>query len=83
MGLCTARRLKQYQIPFVGFEIHQDVGGLWDIASPTSTMYNSAHLISSKTMTEFTEFPTTPMLSDFSPAFSKEYRWRLSYGTHS
>jgi cation diffusion facilitator CzcD-associated flavoprotein CzcO len=60
MGLCTARRLKQYHIPFVGFEIHCDVGGLWDIASPTSTMYHSAHLISSKKMTEFTEFPMPP-----------------------
>jgi len=60
MGLCTARRLKQYGIPFIGFEIHSDVGGLWDIDSPTSTMYQSAHLISSKTMTEFAEFPMPP-----------------------
>lgn len=57
MGLCTARRLSQYQIPWIGFEIHSDVGGLWDIDSPTSTMYDSAHLISSKTMTEFHDFP--------------------------
>jgi cation diffusion facilitator CzcD-associated flavoprotein CzcO len=60
MGLCTARRLKQYDLPFIGFEIHSDVGGLWDIESPTSTMYHSAHLISSKTMTEFREFPMPP-----------------------
>lgn len=57
MGLCTARRLSQYNIPWVGFEIHTDVGGLWDIDNPTSTMYESAHLISSKRMTEFHEFP--------------------------
>ncbi len=60
MGLCTARRLKQYNISFIGFEIHSDVGGLWDINSATSTMYESAHLISSKTMTEFKEFPMPP-----------------------
>lgn len=52
-----ARNLKKYDIPFIGFEIHRDVGGLWDINSPTSTMYDSAHLISSKKMTEFSEFP--------------------------
>ncbi|EAR10751.1 flavin-containing monooxygenase [Reinekea blandensis] len=57
MGLCTARRLSQYQILWIGFESHTDVGGLWDIDNPTSTMYHSAHLISSKTMTEFHEFP--------------------------
>ena len=57
MGLATARNLKKYGLDFVGFEIHSDVGGLWDIDSPTSTMYETAHLISSKRMTEFAEFP--------------------------
>ncbi|MFV8783348.1 flavin-containing monooxygenase [Microbulbifer sp. SA54] len=57
MGLCSVRNLVKHGIPCVGFEIHSDVGGLWDIDSPTSTMYESAHLISSKRMTEFAEFP--------------------------
>lgn len=57
MGLSMARNLAKYGLDFVGFEIHADVGGLWDIDSPTSTMYASAHLISSKRMTEFAEFP--------------------------
>ncbi len=57
MGLCTARRLSQYHIPWIGFEVHTDVGGLWDIDNPTSTMYDSAHLISSKHQTEFHEYP--------------------------
>lgn len=57
MGLCTARQLKKHGIPFVGLEQHSDVGGLWDIDNPHSTVYETAHLISSKRMTEFTEFP--------------------------
>lgn len=57
MGLCTARRLSQYQLPWIGFELNDGVGGLWDIDNPHSTMYQSAHLISSKTMTEFRDFP--------------------------
>ncbi len=57
MGLSMARNLAKYGLDFVGFEIHSDVGGLWDINSPTSTMYESAHLISSKHMTEFAELP--------------------------
>lgn len=57
MGLATARNLDKYGIPFVGFDLNADVGGLWDIDNPHSTMYETAHLISSKRMTEFTEFP--------------------------
>lgn len=57
MGLAAARQLQRYGIPFVGFELHADVGGLWDIANPHSSMYESAHLISSKHTTEFAEFP--------------------------
>ncbi|MEE8526834.1 MAG: NAD(P)-binding protein, partial [Thermoanaerobaculia bacterium] len=57
MGLAAARNLQRLEIPFQGFELHTDVGGLWDITSPHSTMYESAHLISSKKMTEFNEFP--------------------------
>jgi hypothetical protein len=65
MGLATARNLQKYGIPFVGFEQHSDVGGLWDINSPTSTMYESAHLISSKHMTEFAEFSMAPEVADY------------------
>lgn len=57
MGLCTARQLKKHGIDFVGFDLHGDVGGLWDIDNPHSTMYESAHLISSKGTTEFREYP--------------------------
>lgn len=57
MGLAAARQLQRHGIPFVGFDLHADVGGLWDIANPHSTMYESAHLISSKHATEFAEFP--------------------------
>lgn len=57
MGLACARNLQQQNIPFIGLELHSDVGGLWDIDNPHSTMYDTAHLISSKRMTEFAEFP--------------------------
>lgn len=48
MGLAMAKLLKEQGIPFQGFELHSDVGGLWDIDAPQSTMYETAHLISSK-----------------------------------
>ena len=56
-GLAAARALQRAGIAFDGFEASRGVGGLWDIDNPRSTMYESAHLISSRTTTEFAEFP--------------------------
>ena len=56
-GLGAARNLARRGIPFVGFEAHSDVGGLWDIDGSRSTMYETAHLISSRTTTAYDEFP--------------------------
>lgn len=56
-GLAAARALSKRGLTVDGYEASQGVGGLWDIDNPRSTMYESAHLISSRTMTEFTEFP--------------------------
>ena len=56
-GLAAARALGKRGIEYVGYEASGDVGGLWDIDNPRSTMYSSAHLISSRTTTQFAEFP--------------------------
>ncbi len=81
-GLAAVRNLVLEGFDVVGFESHSDVGGLWDIDSPTSTMYESAHLISSKRMTEFAEFPmrddvaTYPHhgeLRDYFRAYAQEF----------
>jgi len=65
MGLAMAKVLREQGIPFQGFELHSDVGGLWDIDAPRSTMYETAHLISSKTMTEFTDFPMAGEVAEY------------------
>lgn len=64
-GLAMARNFQKYNIRYLGFEKHSSVGGLWDINNPNSTVYQSAHLISSKTMTEFTEFPMKNEVADY------------------
>ncbi|WP_341974161.1 NAD(P)/FAD-dependent oxidoreductase [Microbacterium sp. LTA6] len=58
-GLAAARALQKQGIEVDGYEASHDVGGLWDITNPRSTMYESAHLISSRTTTEFAEYPMT------------------------
>jgi cation diffusion facilitator CzcD-associated flavoprotein CzcO len=56
-GLAAARALTRAGIEVVGFEASSTVGGLWNIDNPRSSVYGSAHLISSRTTTEFREFP--------------------------
>lgn len=75
MGLAAARNLSRLGIPFTGFEQHADVGGLWDINNPHSTMYETAHLISSKTMTEFAEFP----MGEDIPAYPRHDQMRAYF----
>ena len=81
MGLCTVRRLAEKGIKVLGFEAHSDVGGLWDIDSPTSTMYESAHLISSKRMTEFDDFPMSDDVATY-PRHDQLKHYFQSYATH-
>ncbi|MEQ8827348.1 MAG: NAD(P)-binding protein, partial [Parvibaculum sp.] len=65
MGLAAAKTLLEQGVEFQGFEIHSDVGGLWDIDGPKSTMYDTAHLISSKRMTEFADFPMDEDVAEY------------------
>ena len=81
MGLATARNLSKYDIPFIGFDLNSDVGGLWDIDNPHSTMYQSAHLISSKGMTEFSEFPMPDEVATY-PHHSEMKRYFQAYARH-
>jgi cation diffusion facilitator CzcD-associated flavoprotein CzcO len=83
-GLAGARALTRAGIPFDGFEAGPDVGGLWNIENPRSTMYESAHLISSRTTTEFAEFPMASTadypghreLLEYFRAYADTYRLR-------
>ena len=74
MGLAMAKVLQEQGIPFQGFELHSDVGGLWDIEGARSTMYDSAHLISSKKMTEFRDFPMDESVAEY-PSHSELKRY--------
>ncbi|MEW9797080.1 flavin-containing monooxygenase [Alteromonas sp. CYL-A6] len=81
MGLCTVRRMAEQGIRVLGLEAHSDVGGLWDIDSPTSTMYDSAHLISSKRMTEFDDFPMRDEVATY-PRHDQLKEYFQSYARH-
>jgi cation diffusion facilitator CzcD-associated flavoprotein CzcO len=81
MGLACARNLQKQGISFTGFELHSDVGGLWDIENPHSTMYQTAHLISSKRMTEFAEFPMKDSVAQY-PSHQELKRYFRDFADH-
>ena len=64
-GLSMARALKRRDIAYDHFERHSDVGGVWDQNNPGSAMYDSAHMISSKTMSGFLGFPMPDDYPDY------------------
>jgi hypothetical protein len=64
-GLSMARALKRHGIAYNHFERHSDVGGVWDQANPGGPMYDSAHMISSKTKSAFRGFPMPADYPDY------------------
>lgn len=64
-GLTLARQLAQTNVSFRVFERHGDVGGIWDIDAPGSPMYESAHFISSRTLSGFPGFPMPDHYPDY------------------
>jgi len=64
-GLTIAKELKERNILFEQIEKHSDVGGLWDIENPGTPLYETAHFISSKTLSAFPDFPMPKSYPDY------------------
>jgi len=75
-GLAVARALAERNLPYTHIERHTGPGGLWDIDNPGSPMYESAHFISSRTLSGFGGYPMPDHFADYPP-----YRQILSYLT--
>lgn len=77
-GLAAARWLKALDVPFEGFERNPDVGGIWNIGFEGSPMYESAHFISSKTLSAFRDFPMPESYPDY-PSHRQILRYLEGY----
>jgi len=80
-GLAAAKNLKECDVLFDGFESASDVGGLWNIDNDNSTVYKSAHLISSKKMTQFTDFPMKEHVADY-PSHHELRQYFIDFTNH-
>ena len=80
-GLAVAKNFRQAGLDFECFERNGDVGGNWCYGAPGSGVYASTHLISSKRLTEYTDFPMPP---EYPPYPSHEQAWQYlrSYAKH-
>ncbi len=84
-GLAAARALAAAQLPFDVLERHRNVGGIWDLENAGTPMYESAHFISSKTLSGFDgfpmpenypDYPTRALVLDYIRAFASEHDLR-------
>lgn len=63
-GLATVKALRDRGVPCDVLEREDDLGGNWNFGKRNSSVYRSTHLISSKRLTEFADFP---MPKDYPP----------------
>lgn len=56
-GIGVAKALRKEGLDFNIIEATQEIGGNWQPSGPASKMYKSAHLISSKKNTQFSDYP--------------------------
>ena len=66
-GFTTAKRLKDFGIPYDCFEASDDIGGNWYYRNPngTSACYQSLHIDTSKWRLAFEDFPVPEQFPDF------------------
>jgi hypothetical protein len=80
-GLCMAAELRRRRLPYDHFEKHSALGGLWDVARPDTPLYESAHFISSKTMSAFAGFPMPEDYPDY-PSHRQILDYVRSFARH-
>jgi cation diffusion facilitator CzcD-associated flavoprotein CzcO len=64
-GLATARAFTAAGVPYDVLERHGDIGGIWDIENPGTPMYETAHFISSRTLSAFEGYPMPEHYPDY------------------
>ncbi len=76
VGLCIAKALKQHGLPYDQLEADADVGGNW-----RHGVYATAHIISSKRTTEYSDFPMPADYPDF-PSRQQMVEYLRAYAEH-
>ncbi len=80
-GLAVSKTFKQRGIPFDCLEREDDIGGLWNYETPSSVVYETTEMVSSK---EFTAFEDYPMPDDYPlyPSHRLAMKYLRDYAEH-
>ncbi len=80
-GLAVAKNFLQAGISFDCLEREDQIGGTWCYGKPYSSVYDSTHLISSKRLTELTDFPIPRDYPEF-PGHRQVLEYFRNYARH-
>ena len=80
-GLSAAVALRRRGIPFRILDAGDRPGGIWDIDRPDTPMYESAHFISSRTLSGFPDFPMPEGWPDY-PDHARILEYIEAYARH-
>jgi cation diffusion facilitator CzcD-associated flavoprotein CzcO len=80
-GLAVAKQFRDRGIKVDVVESQDDVGGGWYYGHPRSSVYASTHLISSKGMTQYTDFPMPDDYPDY-PHHRQVWEYLRGYARH-
>jgi len=80
-GLVAAKSLRERGFEVDVFDREDDVGGNWYYGRPSSSVYQSAMMISSKRMTEFSDFPMPKSYPPY-PSHQQALAYLRDYARH-
>ncbi len=80
-GLAVVKNLREAGLPCECLEREDEVGGIWYYGRPHSSVYDSTHLISSKRLTEFTDFPMPAEWPPY-PSRRQAFEYLRAYARH-
>jgi len=80
-GLAVAKNFLERGIPIDCLEREDQIGGNWCYGKPHSSVYDSTHLISSKRLTEYTDFPLPEDYPEF-PNHRQVFDYLKNYAEH-
>ncbi|UAC01896.1 NAD(P)-binding domain-containing protein [Dactylosporangium vinaceum] len=79
-GLATLKALRDRQVPAIGLDAGERPGGLWVLGGPDSSAYSTLHLNTSRTRTEFADFPMPAGWPDY-PDHARIARYLADYAS--
>lgn len=81
-GLAVAKTFLERSIPFDWFERESDIGGVWNINTPTGVVYETTHLVSASPFTAFEDFPMDEGEYPLYPNHAEVMRYFRDFADH-